>query len=600
MKILSIQALRGPNYWSSEIPKVIQLRIDMGEDMRIQDSQWKTLSIIIDSDDRDLSASSVKDKEEQLVATIGKMALALQQMAHHDLKLTFMDWKATAEPHIYNIVFQYAYEQAGKQAAKSVTQIVSQILSGDNFNLELEAKKIGTILSSEMPSPQLRHLLDEAAKLQNLPSIAPSSIGNWQLGYGKHGIDLNPEKLPERLSQIISEDKGGPIPIIAVTGSNGKTTTTRLIAHILKTAGYAPGFTTSDGVYIGDKLIDEGDTTGPLSAELTLRNKTIDVAVLETARGGIVRAGLGFNLCNISVVTNVQEDHLGISDINTMDELARVKSVIVNATPPNGHTILNAENAYTVAMGSTAKCNTNWFSLNASNSIIQEAILQKRQVAYVENHSIMIHTPDEKITVANLADVPITFNGTLEFMSRNALAAVLAAHIFGIDKATIARGLRTFLPSPEQTPGRMNIYEFPHCKVLVDFAHNPDGFIGIRDFMKPITAAKKIGIIVGTGDRRPEDVIALGKISAQMFDHILIHQVKFLRGKSAEELIHQLTTGIKSENPTITWERVPDEIEPLGYALSIAPSGSFIVALSDVLDKPIELVKKYKSEQADN
>jgi cyanophycin synthetase len=572
----------------------------MDGNMRIQDTQWETLSKVAGSNFGDLSASSAKDNEEKIVATIGKMALTLQQIAHHDLNLTFLDWKATTQPQTYNIIFQYAYEQSGKQAAKSATQIVSQILAGEKFYFETEANKIGSILSSELPSPQLRHLLDEAAKRQNIPVIAPSSLGNWQLGHGKHGIDLNLQKLPEHLSQIFPEDKSALIPIIAVTGSNGKTTTTRLIAHILKTAGYAPGFTTSDGVYIGDKLIDEGDTTGPLSAELALRNKTINAAVLETARGGIVRAGLGFNQCNISVVTNVQEDHLGISDINNMDELARVKSVIVNATDPNGHTILNAENPYTVAIGNTAKCHTNWFAINPSNAVIQEAILQKRQVAYVENHSIIIHTTDEKNTVANLADVPISFNGTLEFMTQNALAAVLAAHIFGINKDTIARGLKTFLPSPEQTPGRMNIYEFPHCKVLVDFAHNPVGFIGIRNFMKPITASKKIGIIVGTGDRRPEDVVALGRISAQMFDHILIHQVKFLRGKSAEELIKQLVSGINSENPNVTWERVPDEIEPLGYALSIAPKDSFIVALSDVLNKPIELVNKYKAQQADN
>ena len=596
MKILSIQALRGPNYWSTDFPKLIQLRIDMGVDITLDQAQWKKIIHVLELAQIEIPNLNEIDIEEKTVISIAAIALAVQKIANKDLDLTYFEWKKTAIPHTYNIVFQYAYEQAGKQAAKSAVHLLQKITTNQAFDLDAESINIRALLFEETPKAKLLHLLKELANRPDIPVISKSSLGPWQLGHGKKGIQLDEDKLPESVAQLFTEVENGSIPIFSITGSNGKTTTTRLVAHILKSAGYKPGYTTSDGIYIDGQIIDKGDTTGPASAELTLRNTSIDVAVLETARGGIVRAGLGFNHCNISIVTNVQEDHLGISDINTMDELARIKSVIINATYSLGNTVLNADNTYTIAMGKTAKCLVNWFAMSANNLEIKNAINQKQTVAYIENHCIVIETPNQKLNIANLDDVPITFNGTLKFMTQNALAAVLAVYLFGLNKTVIANGLKTFLPSPELTPGRMNIYDFPHCKLLVDFAHNPDGFLGIQDFMKPIQASKKIGIIVGTGDRRPEDVIALGKISAQMFDHILIHQVKFLRGKTAEELIDQLTTGIKDGNTNTTWERVPDEIEPLKYALSIAPKDSYIVALSDVLHNPIELVDKYKRE----
>lgn len=596
MKILSIQALRGPNYWSADFPKLIQLRIEMGVDITLDEIQWKSITHILELAQIEIPNLNAIAIEEKTVISIAAIALAVQKIANKDLNLTYFEWKKTALPHTYNIVFQYAYEQAGKQAGKTAVHLLQKITTNQAFDLDAESIDIRALLLNETPTAKLQHLLNELAIHPDIPVISKSSLGPWQLGHGKKGIELDEDKLPESIVQLFTEEDSGNIPIFSITGSNGKTTTTRLVAHLLRSAGYKPGYTTSDGIYIDGQMIDKGDTTGPASAELTLRNTSIDVAVLETARGGIVRAGLGFSHCDISIVTNIQQDHLGISDINTMDELARVKSVIVNATYANGNTILNAENPYTVAMGKTAKCLVNWFAMSATNTEIKNAIKQKQTVAYIENHCIVIETPNQKLTISNLVDVPITFNGTLEFMTQNALAAVLAVYLFGLNEKTIAKGLKTFLPSPEHTPGRMNIYDFPHCKVLVDFAHNPDGFLGIRDFMKPIKASKKIGIIVGTGDRRPEDVIELGKISAQMFDHILIHQVKFLRGKTAEELINQLTTGIKDGNTNTTWERVPDEIEPLKYALSIAPTNSYIVALSDVLHNPIELVDKYKRE----
>lgn len=330
---------------------------------------------------------------------------------------------------------------------------------------------------------------------------------------------------------------------------------------------------------------------------MVLGNTAVEVAVLESARGGIVRAGLGFTSCDIAVVTNVQNDHLGISDIETMEDLAQVKSVLVQTIKPGGWIILNANNPYTIAMAKVSKGNNAWFAISPQNTQIQLAIRKGEPVAYIENNEIIIQTGIEKIKLLPLSEVPITFNGTLGFMIENSLAACLAASQFGVPQEIIKTSLKTFYPSVAQTPGRMNLYEVQGCKLLVDFAHNPDGFAGIRDYLQKVEAPFKIGIIVGTGDRKDEDTLELGRLSAQMFDLTLIHQIKFLRGKKADELVSMLVSGMHLHNKDAKWMRIPDEAEPLAFALQQAKPGSFITALSDVLTNPEALVASLGSDR---
>jgi cyanophycin synthetase len=215
-------------------------------------------------------------------------------------------------------------------------------------------------------------------------------------------------------------------------------------------------------------------------------------------------------------------------------------------------------------------------------------------VAFIENNQIVVQRAANNQTIAHLRDVPITFNGTLGFMVENALAATLAAATFGVAAATISAALKSFYPSVAQTPGRMNIFDVQGSKVLVDFAHNPDGFAGIRDFLASIKSPFKIGIIVGTGDRKDDDMRELGRISAQMFDLTLIHQTKFLRGKTAEELVDLLVQGVHQHNKNARWMRIPDAEEPLAFALNLAKPNSYITALSEVLTDFPELIERYR------
>ena len=387
--------------------------------------------------------------------------------------------------------------------------------------------------------------------------------------------------------------KSFTIPIIAVTGTNGKTTTTRLISHIVKNNGYRVGFTTSDGIYVQNSMLTKGDTTGPVSAEFILKDPTVDFAVLETARGGILRSGLGFNKCDVAVITNIQEDHMGLSDINTLSDMARVKGVVARAVKRDGYAVLNADNKHCVSISKTVDCNIAYFSIDEKNPIIIEHCKKGGIAAIYENGFITIQKGEWKFRVEKASHIPLTFGGRVTFMIYNVLAATLATYVYGFTIEDIKLNLETFIPSAAQTPGRMNIFEFKEFKVLIDFAHNADGFKGIKEFLSTVESPYKIGIITGTGDRRDDDIRNMGRISAEMFDHIIIRQDKFLRGRKAEDIVKLLVEGIHDSNPQQSYEYIPKEVEALNHAFSLAKKGTFITALSDVIDNAIEVVQSY-------
>lgn len=399
------------------------------------------------------------------------------------------------------------------------------------------------------------------------------------------------------IDMLYPPGKSCRIPIIAITGTNGKTTTTRLIAHIVKNNGYRVGYTTSDGIYVQNSMLTKGDTTGPISAEFILKDPTVEFAVLETARGGILRSGLGFGKCDVAVVTNIQEDHMGLSDINTLAEMANVKGVVARSVKRDGYVVLNADNEHCVSIAKTVDCKVAYFSLNENNPIIIEHCKTGGIAAIYENGFITIKKGDWKFRVDKASHVPLTFGGKVTFMIYNVLAATLASYVYGFTIEDIKMNLETFIPSAAQTPGRMNIFDFKEYKVLIDFAHNADGFRGIKEYLSTIESPYKIGIITGTGDRRDDDIRDMGRISAQMFDHIIIRQDKFLRGRLAEDIVKLLVEGIHEVNPNQSYEYIPKEIEALKHALDMAKPGTFITALSDVIDNAIEVVQSYLDKE---
>lgn len=401
------------------------------------------------------------------------------------------------------------------------------------------------------------------------------------------------------IDMLYPPGKSARIPIIAVTGTNGKTTTTRLIAHIVKNNGNRVGFTTSDGIYVQNTLLMKGDTTGPFSAEFILKDPTVEVAVLETARGGILRSGLGFNKCDIGVVTNIQEDHLGLSDIHNLDDLTRVKAVVIGAVKRNGWAVLNADNSYCLKVAETADCNISYFSMDEKNPVIKEHCKKGGIAAIYENGYITIKKGDWKIRVEKATHIPLTFNASVNFMIQNVLAATLTTFLWGYKTEDIRTSLTTFIPSAAHTPGRMNIFKFKDFKVLVDFAHNPDGFNGIKDYLATVEATEHVGVISGTGDRRDEDIIETARISARMFDKVYICQEKYLRGRSQQELIDLLLIGLKEVKPNLPIIINNNGDDCMKKLMAAATPGSFITILSDTIDNAIQKVTYYLDKELD-
>lgn len=383
------------------------------------------------------------------------------------------------------------------------------------------------------------------------------------------------------------------IPIIAVTGTNGKTTTTRLMAHMVKTMGYKVGYTTTDGVYIQNQLLMHGDCTGPVSAEFVLKDPTVDFAVLECARGGILRSGLGFHRCDLAIVTNIAEDHLGLQDIDTIEQLARVKSVVPKSVMPGGYAILNADNQWTAGMAKDLECKVAYFSMDENNPLIQQHMKAGGLAAIFENGYVTICKGTWKIRVEKVLNIPLTYGGRATYNIQNILPTLLAGFIrnFKIEDMRIA--LQTFIPGPAQTPGRMNIFRFKNFEVMVDYAHNAAGFEAIADMLSKIKA-KHVGIIAGVGDRRDEDTIALGKLAAKMFDEVIIRQDKNLRGRTEQEIIDLLTKGIAEIDPNKKVTVIKKETEAIDHAIRNASPNSFITICSDVVPDALDQILRLK------
>lgn len=387
------------------------------------------------------------------------------------------------------------------------------------------------------------------------------------------------------------------IPIIAVTGTNGKTTTTRLISHIVKNNGYRVGFTTSDGIYIQNTMLTKGDTTGPLSAEFILKDPTVEFAVLETARGGILRSGLGFSRCDIGVLTNIKEDHLGLNDIHNLKDLTRVKRVVLDSVKKDGWSILNADDEYSMRILNDLDSRVALFSLDENNPYIKKFSKEGKVTCVCEEGYVTIKKGDWKIRVAKVTSIPITMEGKARFMISNVLAAALATYLHGFAIEDIAMALRTFIPSAQLTPGRLNVFKFKNFKVMIDFAHNPAGYEAIEDYLKNVESTKKIGIISGVGDRRDEDIKECGKIAGRIFDYIIIRSERHLRGRKEEEINQLLIDGIFESGREVSYECIPKEIEALKHAMAMAEDGTFITALSDVVDNAIDLVQEYQQRE---
>jgi cyanophycin synthetase len=329
-----------------------------------------------------------------------------------------------------------------------------------------------------------------------------------------------------------------------------------------------------------------------------LKDPTVDFAVLECARGGILKSGLAFQQCDVSIVTNVAADHIGLGGINSVDQMAKLKAVVPETTRKDGYAILNADDELVFGMARGLDCNVALFSMDESNPRIKAHCEDGGLATVFENGYISLLKGTWKIRIVAARDVPLTFEGKAIHNIANCLPAVLAAYIFkDVSIAEIKQALLTFVPGDALTPGRLNFFHFRDFTFLADFAHNPHGLELLGNFVSKLDYPHKVGVISGTGDRRDEDIRELGVISARYFDEIIIRCDKNLRGRTAEEIIGLLQDGIQSVNPDIPTMTIPNEDQALEYIYAHHKAGSLYTIMCDVVAGAIDKIKELKKRE---
>ena len=387
------------------------------------------------------------------------------------------------------------------------------------------------------------------------------------------------------------------IPLVAVTGTNGKTTTTRLIAHILKVAGYTVGMTTTGGIYIDGKCIFEGDTTGPKSALTVLTDNNIDAAVLETARGGIIRRGLAYDLADVAVITNITEDHLGIDEVDTIDDLAKIKALIGEAVKSDGYVVINGDDTMSISILHRLKSNLIIFSNDKNNEVMQTNIKNGGYGIYKDEGNIIVQKNCNLHKLIEINNIGITMKGILKYNIENAMAACGAAVGLGVDYDIIKKGLMSFYSNEDQNPGRFNIYYVNNIMVILDYGHNIEGYKCVLDGLKHMKHNKLIGIIGVPGDRTDSHILNIGTCAGENFDFIFIREDEERRGRDKGVVADILEKGVlRSKFNSMNVKKILEEKEAFKTALDFAKPKDIVIIFFDKPEPLIDIIKNKINE----
>ena len=389
------------------------------------------------------------------------------------------------------------------------------------------------------------------------------------------------------VSHLFAHGDDGRIPVVAVTGTNGKTTTTRLIAHLMASSALRVGMTNTDGVYVNGQQIDSGDCSGPKSARSVLMHPDVDAAVFETARGGILREGLGFDRCEVAVVTNIGAgDHLGLNYITTVEDLAVLKRVIVQNVAPAGYAVLNAADPMVRAMAPSCPGNIIFFAADHHHPAMATQRAQGKRTVYVDDGAIVAAEGSWREHIA-LSEIPVTRNGSIGFQVENVMAAVAAAWAVGLNWDTVRRGLASFSTDAGNVPGRFNMMEYRGATVIADYGHNPDAMRALVAAVNALPARRRSVVISGAGDRRDDDIREQTGILGDAFDDVLLFQDACQRGRADGEVLALLRNGLAQAKRASYITEIRGEFAAIDAALERLEPGDLCLILVDQVEQAL-------------
>lgn len=395
------------------------------------------------------------------------------------------------------------------------------------------------------------------------------------------------------LDMMFPSSSNGRIPIVSVTGVNGKTTTTRLIAHLVASTGKKVGMTCTDGIYVGGRRIDSGDCSGPQSARSVLMNPFVEAAVLETARGGILREGLGFDFCDVGIVTNIGEgDHLGLSDIETIEQLSKVKRCIIEAVHKNGFGVLKANDPLTAEMAEKCKGRVIFFAIDENDPVLTNHRVKGQRVVFVRNGRIFTAEGAEETPLTTLDQIPLTHQGRIQFQVENVLASVAACWGVGMSVEQIVLGLESFSAHMDKVPGRFNLLEVHGATVVADYGHNSSSLLAIIEALEQFPHSHRTVVYSAAGDRRDIDMIRQGEILADHFDRVILYEDQYLRGRKPGEISSIFKRGmdsgkrVKEVYDFVGWEKAVE------HALNLIKAGELMLLQADTIDETVQYLQR--------
>ena len=396
---------------------------------------------------------------------------------------------------------------------------------------------------------------------------------------------------------MLYEGRPSNIPVISVTGTNGKTTTTRMIGHVLKMMGMTTGITSTDGIYINDKCIHKGDDSGFNSAKTLLLNRDVEAVVLETARGGIVRRGLAYDLADVAVITNITNDHLGLDGIDSMEDLMFVKSLVGEEVKENGYTVINADDKYSKRILDRISCEKIYFSKSKDNELIKENINNGKIAVFIEDNNICVINNHRKYLIMSIDELPISYNGILTYNIENAMAACAALVGLNIDYCMISKGFSDFMPC-DDNEGRFNMFEYYGRKVILDYGHNIEGYKAVLSCINKLkTKNRLIGVVGVPGDRQDNVIKEIGEICCEYLDEIIIKEDKDRRGRSIGEVSQLLKISMLKNSNKKNVKVYLDEVDALEYAIKISKKDDIIIVFYENIEPLLNYINNNEQER---